>query len=91
MSKGPLAVRWGAAPVLAPQAGAVSRVTVDVENTGTIAWRDGPTEMEQPPSAAVGLVLSAMCQAAGWPFPKGGSQKIADALVSNLRSQGGEV
>ena len=41
MSKGPLAVRWGPAPSLAPQAGAVSRVAVDVENTGTIAWRDG--------------------------------------------------
>jgi hypothetical protein len=41
VSKGPLAVRWGAAPVLAPQAGAESRVTVEVENAGTIAWRDG--------------------------------------------------
>jgi phytoene dehydrogenase-like protein len=29
--------------------------------------------------------------AAGWPFPKGGSQKIADALVSYLRFLGGEV
>ena len=38
---GPLAVRWGAAPTLAPQAGAVSRVAVDVENAGTIAWHDG--------------------------------------------------
>jgi phytoene dehydrogenase-like protein len=47
--------------------------------------------MEQVPSAAFGLVLSIVGHAAGWPFPKGGSQKIADALVSYLRSLGGEV
>jgi phytoene dehydrogenase-like protein len=47
--------------------------------------------MEQVPSAAFGLVLSFVGHAAGWPFPKGGSQKIADALVSYLRSLGGEV
>src|ERR671916_176267 len=47
--------------------------------------------MEQAPSAAFGLVLSTVGHVAGWPFPKGGSQKIADALVSYLRSLGGEV
>ncbi|MDP8951539.1 MAG: NAD(P)/FAD-dependent oxidoreductase [Actinomycetota bacterium] len=47
--------------------------------------------MEQPPSAAFGLVLGALGHAVGWPFPRGGSQKIADALVSYLRSLGGEV
>ena len=47
--------------------------------------------MERAPSAAFGLVLSTVGHAAGWPFPKGGSQQIADALVSYLRSLGGEV
>jgi phytoene dehydrogenase-like protein len=47
--------------------------------------------MEQAPSAAFGLVLSTVGHAAGWPFPQGGSQKIADALVSYLSSLGGEV
>ncbi len=47
--------------------------------------------MEQMPSAAFGLVLATLGHAVGWPFPKGGSQKIADALVSYLRSLGGEV
>jgi phytoene dehydrogenase-like protein len=47
--------------------------------------------MEQAPSASFGLVLLAVGHAAGWPFPKGGSQMIADALVSYLRSLGGEV
>ena len=47
--------------------------------------------LERPPSASFGLVLSTLGHASGWPFPRGGSQKIADALVSYLRSLGGEV
>ncbi len=47
--------------------------------------------MERAPSASFGLVLGALGHAVGWPFPKGGSQKIADALLSYLRSLGGEV
>src|ERR671916_3127946 len=47
--------------------------------------------LERPPSASFGLVLSALGHASGWPFPKGGSQRIADALVSYLLSMGGEV
>ncbi len=47
--------------------------------------------MEQAPSASFGLVLGALGHAVGWPFPKGGSQKIADALTSYLLSLGGEV
>lgn len=41
MSQGPLAVRFGAPPQLAPQAGAVTTAAVEVENAGTVAWRDG--------------------------------------------------
>ena len=47
--------------------------------------------MERRPSALFGLVLGTLGHAVGWPFPKGGSQKIADALISYLRSLGGEV
>ena len=47
--------------------------------------------MERAPSAAFGLVLGGLGHAVGWPFPKGGSQKIADTLVSYLLSSGGEV
>jgi phytoene dehydrogenase-like protein len=47
--------------------------------------------MEKAPSAAFGFVLGALGHAVGWPFPKGGSQKLADALVSYLRFLGGEV
>ena len=41
MSRGPLAVRWGASPVLAPKAGTVEQVRVEVENTGALPWAPG--------------------------------------------------
>lgn len=42
-------------------------------------------------TAAIGLVLGAVAHVAGWPIAKGGSQRIADALASYLRSLGGEI
>lgn len=47
--------------------------------------------LEHPPSAAIGLVLLLAGHHSGWPFPKGGSQALADALVSVLTSLGGEI
>jgi phytoene dehydrogenase-like protein len=43
------------------------------------------------PSAGVALFLGGLGHVAGWPLPQGGSQAIADALVAELRSLGGEV
>ncbi|HEY7422218.1 MAG TPA: NAD(P)/FAD-dependent oxidoreductase [Gaiellaceae bacterium] len=42
-------------------------------------------------SASFGLVLGTTGHAVGWPLPRGGSQRIADALASYLRSLGGEI
>jgi len=47
--------------------------------------------LEQGLSAAFGLTLGIAGHAVGWPFPHGGSQRIADALASYLRSLGGEI
>ena len=47
--------------------------------------------LERSPSAAFGLVLLALGHVAGWPIPRGGSQRIADALAAHLRALGGEV
>jgi phytoene dehydrogenase-like protein len=47
--------------------------------------------LERPPSAAFGLMLGLLGHSFGWPFPRGGSQAIADALASYLRSLGGEI
>jgi len=45
----------------------------------------------RPPSAAFGLMLGMLAHSVGWPFPRGGSQRLADGLASYLRSLGGEV
>jgi phytoene dehydrogenase-like protein len=47
--------------------------------------------LERVPSAAFGLMLGLLGHAEGWPFPRGGSQRLSDALASYLRSLGGEI
>ncbi len=47
--------------------------------------------LEQSPTAAFGLVLGVAGHAVGWPVAVGGSQAIADALASYLRSLGSEI
>ncbi|MES1246553.1 MAG: NAD(P)/FAD-dependent oxidoreductase [Actinomycetota bacterium] len=47
--------------------------------------------LETRPSAGFALVLLVLGHAVGWPFPRGGSQAIADALARKLRELGGEV
>jgi hypothetical protein len=38
VSKGPLGIRFGAISTPAPEAGALARLAVEVENTGTVTW-----------------------------------------------------
>jgi phytoene dehydrogenase-like protein len=47
--------------------------------------------LRRPLTASFGLVLLAAGHAAGWPVAAGGSQRVADALASYLRSLGGEI
>lgn len=47
--------------------------------------------LDEVPSAAVGLVLMTAGHAVGWPVARGGSQAVADALASLLRTLGGEI
>lgn len=47
--------------------------------------------LTERPTAAFGLTLVAAGHAVGWPIVRGGSQKLADALASYLRSLGGEI
>jgi len=42
-------------------------------------------------TAAFGLTLAAAGHGVGWPIARGGSQRIADAMIAVLRSLGGEV
>jgi phytoene dehydrogenase-like protein len=47
--------------------------------------------LEQPGSAAFGLILGALGHLNGWPFPCGGSGSIAEALAAYLKSLGGSI
>jgi phytoene dehydrogenase-like protein len=47
--------------------------------------------LERPLTASFGLVLAITAHAYGWPFVRGGTQQLADALAAELRSLGGEI
>ena len=42
-------------------------------------------------SSAFGLMLGAAGHVVGWPMPRGGAQRLADALAAHLRALGGEI
>ena len=47
--------------------------------------------LDRRPTAAFGLTLAMMGHLVGWPMARGGSQVVADAMASHLRSMGGEI
>ncbi|MGI8789139.1 MAG: phytoene desaturase family protein [Pyrinomonadaceae bacterium] len=47
--------------------------------------------LEKLSSAAVGFVLTLLAHAVGWGFPRGGTQKLSDALAAYFLSLGGEI
>ena len=47
--------------------------------------------LERRPSAGFGLGLVTLGHAIGWPFPRGGSRRLAGALAARLRELGGEI
>jgi len=51
----------------------------------------GMVPLDTFPSGAIGLVLGALAHVVGWPLPRGGAQKLADALGSYLQSLGGKI
>jgi phytoene dehydrogenase-like protein len=66
------------------------------EDGGSRAWLYGAAlHGDTPPggagSAIAAFYLNLLGHAVGWPSPRGGAQGLSDALVSYLRSRGGEV
>lgn len=57
--------------------------------SGVVAHANSP----QPSlaGAAAGLLLAAYGHAGGWPYPRGGAQRIADALVADIEAHGGTL
>jgi phytoene dehydrogenase-like protein len=51
----------------------------------------GMLPLDRRPTAAFALVLGAMAHVAGWVIPRGGAQRLTDALAAYLRSLGGEI
>ena len=47
--------------------------------------------MTSPLTGGLGLALLVSAHAVGWPIPRGGAQRIADALASVLREAGGSI
>lgn len=47
--------------------------------------------LEQIMTASFGLMLGVLGHVVGWPLPRYGSQRIADALAAYFRSLGGEI
>ncbi|MGH2498473.1 MAG: phytoene desaturase family protein, partial [Candidatus Limnocylindria bacterium] len=47
--------------------------------------------LSAPLTASFALMLGVSAHAVGWPLPRGGSQRIADALAAHLRSLGGAI
>ncbi len=47
--------------------------------------------LEEYVSAAFGLLLGMLGHTTGWPFPRGGAQRLSDALAAYLAALGGEL
>jgi phytoene dehydrogenase-like protein len=47
--------------------------------------------LERRITAGVGLMFALVAHHSGWPIPRGGAQRIADAMTAHLRALGGEV
>jgi phytoene dehydrogenase-like protein len=51
----------------------------------------GMLDLTRPLTSALGMFLGMMSHHQGWPLIEGGSQQLADAMVTALEQQGGEV
>jgi phytoene dehydrogenase-like protein len=66
------------------------------DGEGSRAWLYGAAAHADAPlagagSGIAGFYLILLGHAVGWPSPRGGAQKLTDALVSYLESLGGEI
>lgn len=88
----PVAVLRFGLPALLP-AGIVARRFRSAMARGLFAGASAHSflRMSDPFSAGFGLALLVSAHAVGWPIPRGGSQRITDALVAELRQAGGEI
>jgi phytoene dehydrogenase-like protein len=51
----------------------------------------GMLDLARPLTASLGMLLGMLAHHVGWPLVEGGSQALADAMVTAIEEQGGEV
>ena len=51
----------------------------------------GLLPLDRRPTSAFALVLGAMAHVGGWVVPRGGAQRLTEALAAHLRSLGGDI
>lgn len=51
----------------------------------------GMLPLASPPTAGIGLMLTALAHAVGWPLARGGSARITDAMASAVTKAGGVI
>ncbi|MFC4119251.1 phytoene desaturase family protein [Nonomuraea zeae] len=86
------AARFGLAGVL-PATTLARRAFRTVEARAVLAGMAAHSmlDLRAPISGGYGLLLAGLAHLVGWPLVRGGSQELADALVAELRSLGGEA
>jgi phytoene dehydrogenase-like protein len=84
--------RYGAIGIRSARGLARSRFDTD-EAQGLFAGLAGHSilSLRAPVTAGYGLMLGVLAHLVGWPMARGGSQRIADALVALLEANGGKV
>jgi phytoene dehydrogenase-like protein len=94
LARGGPATTLAVARLLPEPAVGLARRLFDGE--GSRAWLygaalHGGTPPQKAGGAIVAVYLNALGHAVGWPSPRGGAGRLADALLSHLVSLGGEV
>ncbi|MGI5270559.1 phytoene desaturase family protein [Nonomuraea sp. CA-218870] len=97
----PPKARWGA---LAAAAGFGAASAMPATALGRLAFRTvagrallagmaahSLLDLRAPLTSGYGLTLATLAHLVGWPVVRGGSQRLADALVARLRELGGEA
>ncbi len=66
-------------------------VTPEAQALVAGAAAHGMLDLTRPLTASLGMLLGMLAHHVGWPLVEGGSQALADAMVTALEEQGGEV
>jgi len=77
-----------------PPANIVSRILFRQERTKALfagLAAHSFLSLDDPLSAAFGILLGAAAHAVGWPIPRGGAQSITQALCGHFATLGGEI